>query len=189
MNVKILCLLVSCAILGGCSTARERVVNINTNSKSVEDIGPNSDDFRSVCDHMARSFLKCPQIAKTHTAPVIYLGRVKNTTRFVINGDILIDHFRGEVEQLNKGKVSFMMKDQSELVPPTKQFKSVDATDKFKNIDYILNVRLDGMSSNTNIKSDLIHYSFQLFDAQTSIIVWEDFVDIKKEGRLDPAYR
>jgi len=37
--------------------------------------------------------------------------------------------------------------------------------------------------------SDYVLYSFQLIDARTSSIVWEDFSEVKKQGLDDAAYR
>mgnify|MGYP000281699137 CR=1 FL=1 len=37
--------------------------------------------------------------------------------------------------------------------------------------------------------SDYILYAFQLIDARTSAIVWEDNAEIKKQGLEDAAYR
>jgi PBP1b-binding outer membrane lipoprotein LpoB len=37
--------------------------------------------------------------------------------------------------------------------------------------------------------SDYVLYSFQLIDARTSEIVWEDSAEIKKQGLEDAAYR
>ena len=37
--------------------------------------------------------------------------------------------------------------------------------------------------------SDYVLYTFQLIDARTSVIVWEDFAEIKKQGLEDAAYR
>src|SRR2546426_436351 len=37
--------------------------------------------------------------------------------------------------------------------------------------------------------SDYVLYSFELVDARTSAIVWQDFAEIKKQGLEDAAYR
>jgi PBP1b-binding outer membrane lipoprotein LpoB len=37
--------------------------------------------------------------------------------------------------------------------------------------------------------SDYVLYSFQLIDARTTEIVWEDLAEIKKQGLEDAAYR
>jgi PBP1b-binding outer membrane lipoprotein LpoB len=37
--------------------------------------------------------------------------------------------------------------------------------------------------------SDYVLYSFQLIDARTTEILWEDAAEIKKQGLEDAAYR
>ena len=50
--------------------------------------------------------------------------------------------------------------------------------------------KLEGLSTRTSKgTSDYILYSFQLIDARTSVIIWEDFAEIKKQGLEDAAYR
>ena len=61
---------------------------------------------------------------------------------------------------------------------------------EFKGADYFLTGKLQGMSTRTTAGvSDYILYSFQLIDARTSDIVWEDVAEIKKQGLEDAAYR
>ena len=61
---------------------------------------------------------------------------------------------------------------------------------QFKGADYFLTGKLQGMSARTSQGlSDYILYSFQLIDAATSEIVWEDSAEIKKQGLEDAAYR
>ena len=61
---------------------------------------------------------------------------------------------------------------------------------EFKGADYLLTGRLQGMSTRSKTgTSDYILYSFQLINARTSEIVWEDFSEMKKQGLEDAAYR
>jgi PBP1b-binding outer membrane lipoprotein LpoB len=49
---------------------------------------------------------------------------------------------------------------------------------------------LSGLSTRTSKgTSDYILYTFQLVDARTSDIIWEDSAEIKKQGLEDAAYR
>ena len=50
--------------------------------------------------------------------------------------------------------------------------------------------KLAGLTTRTSAGTgDYILYSFQLIDARTSEIVWEDAAEIKKQGLEDAAYR
>ena len=61
---------------------------------------------------------------------------------------------------------------------------------EFKGADFFLTGKLQGMTTKTAAgTSDYILYSFQLIDARTSDIVWEDSAEIKKQGLEDAAYR
>ena len=60
----------------------------------------------------------------------------------------------------------------------------------FKGADYFLTGKLGGLTTKTSAgTSDYVLYSFQLIDARTSEIVWEDSAEIKKQGLEDASYR
>jgi hypothetical protein len=61
---------------------------------------------------------------------------------------------------------------------------------EFRGADYFLTGTLQGLTTRTRAgTSDYILYSFQLIDARTSDIVWEDASEIKKQGLEDAVYR
>ena len=61
---------------------------------------------------------------------------------------------------------------------------------EFRGADFLLTGKLQGLTTRTKAgTSDYILYSFQLVDARTSDIVWEDSAEIKKQGLEDAAYR
>jgi penicillin-binding protein activator len=61
---------------------------------------------------------------------------------------------------------------------------------EFKGADYFLTGTLGGLSTRTRAgTSDYINYDFHLIDARTSVIIWEDMAEIKKQGLEDAAYR
>ena len=61
---------------------------------------------------------------------------------------------------------------------------------EFKGADFFLTGKLQNMTTRTSKGvSDYVLYSFQLIDARTSDIVWEDMAEIKKQGLEDAAYR
>jgi hypothetical protein len=61
---------------------------------------------------------------------------------------------------------------------------------EYKGGDYFLTGKLQGLSTRTSKgTSDYVLYTFQLIDARTSVIIWEDFAEIKKQGLEDAAYR
>jgi hypothetical protein len=61
---------------------------------------------------------------------------------------------------------------------------------EFKGADFLLTGRLEGLTTKTAAgTSDYLLYTFQLVDARTSDIIWEDKAEIKKQGLEDAAYR
>jgi PBP1b-binding outer membrane lipoprotein LpoB len=61
---------------------------------------------------------------------------------------------------------------------------------EFKGGDFFLTGKLQSLTTkNSHGISDYILYSFELVDARTSAIVWQDFAEIKKQGLEDASYR
>jgi len=164
----------------------------------VAGTGIESQDLVAVTDKMSRSILGIPQIANAQGVPCVVLDPVKNETRFPINKDIFLTRIRTQLNSKATGKVSFLARDRMEALErerALKQSGQVTANAnpnvvEFKGADYFLTGTLQGMSTRTSAgTSDYILYAFQLIDARTSQIVWEDSAEIKKQGLEDAAYR
>jgi PBP1b-binding outer membrane lipoprotein LpoB len=164
----------------------------------VAGTGVESQDLVAVTDKMSRSILGIQQIASAAVPPIIVLDPVENKTRFPINKDIFLTRVRGELIKKSGGKVRFLARDRMAALEKERNLKregAVTATadpqkQEFKGADYFLTGSLEGLSTRTTAgTSDYILYSFQLIDARTSDIVWEDNAEIKKQGLEDAAYR
>lgn len=164
----------------------------------VAGTGVESQDLVVVTDKMSRSILGIPQIANATKPPIIVLDPVENKTRFPINKDIFLTRIRGELNKKSAGKVTFLARDRMAALEKERNLKRdgavTAATDpqvqEFKGADYFLTGTLEGMSTRTSAgTSDYILYAFQLIDARTSAIVWEDNAEMKKQGLEDAAYR
>lgn len=161
--------------------------------------GVESQDLVGVTDKMSRSILTIPQIAGSPTPPVIVLDPVENKTRFPINKDIFLTRIRSELNRKSMGRVTFLARDRMAALEKERNLKregavTANAADptrqEFKGADYFLTGSLEGLSTRTSRgTSDYILYAFQLIDARTSAIVWEDNAEIKKQGLEDAAYR
>ena len=160
--------------------------------------GVESQDLVAVTDKMARSVLNIQQIASAATPPVVVLDPVDNQTRFPINKDIFLTRIRSELNSKCRGKVTFLARDRMAALEKERNLKregavtanSDPAKQEFKGADYFLTGTLQGLSTRTSRgTSDYILYAFQLIDARTSAIVWEDNAEIKKQGLEDAAYR
>ncbi|HYG22725.1 MAG TPA: penicillin-binding protein activator LpoB [Verrucomicrobiae bacterium] len=164
----------------------------------VAGTGVESQDLVMVTDKMARSILGIPQIANAQGTPRVVLDPVKNETRFPINKDIFLTRIRVQLNSKAQGKVLFLARDRMQALErerAMKQSGQVTASAdpnlvEFRGADFFLTGTLQGLSTRTTAgTSDYILYSFQLIDARTSDIVWEDAAEIKKQGLEDAAYR
>ena len=164
----------------------------------VAGTGVESQDLVVVADKMARSILRIPQIGNAATPPTIVLNPVDNQTRFPINKDIFLTRIRAQLNSKAAGKVMFLDRAQMAALEQERNLKrqgtvtaSADPNvQEFKGGDYFLSGSLQGLSTRTaKGTSDYILYDFHLTDARTSVMVWEDSAEIKKQGLEDAAYR
>ena len=164
----------------------------------VAGTGVESQDLVTVTEKMARSILSVPQIANAQGVPRIVLDPVKNETRFPINKDIFLTRIRTQLNSKAAGKVLFLARDRMDALERERNMKQTGEVTanadpnvvEFKGADFFLTGTLQGLSTRTSQgTSDYILYAFQLIDARTSDIIWEDSAEIKKQGLEDAAYR
>jgi hypothetical protein len=164
----------------------------------VAGTGIESQDLVAVADKMARSILAIPPIANAQTPPLIVLDPVENKTRFPIIKDIFLTRIRAQLNSKTFGKVQFLARERMAALEKERNLKregavtasSNPSVQEFKGADYFLTGSLEGLSTRTSKgTSDYILYAFHLIDARTSVIVWEDMAEIKKQGLEDAAYR
>jgi len=193
------------AFVSGCASSGVKnpsgvpVTHMNADEQGfVAGTGVESQDLVSVTDKMARSILAIQQIANAPTPPKIVLDPVNNNTRFPINKDIFNTRIRTELNKKSLGKVTFLARERMAALDKERNLKrtgevtaSADPkVQEFLGADYFLTGELQGLSTRTKAgTSDYILYAFQLIDARTSAIVWEDSAEIKKQGLEDAAYR
>ena len=197
--------LTTAALVAGCASSGVKnpsgvpVTRMNADEQGfVAGTGIESQDLVAVTDKMARNILGVSQIASAATPPIIVLDPVENKTRFPINKDIFLTRIRSELNKKSGGKVTFLARDRMAALEKERNLKregavtaSSDANvQEFKGADYFLTGSLEGLSTRTKAgTSDYILYAFQLIDARTSAIIWEDNAEIKKQGLEDAAYR
>ena len=197
--------LTTAALISGCASTGVKnpsgagVTRLNADEQGfVAGTGVESQDLVAVTDKMGRSILSIPQIANAATPPVIVLDPVDNQTRFPINKDIFLTRIRSQLNSKTFGKATFLARDRMAALEKERNLKREGAVtasgdphaQEFKGADYFLTGSLQGLSTRTSRgTSDYILYAFQLIDARTSAIVWEDNAEIKKQGLEDAAYR
>ena len=192
-------------LIGGCASSGVKnpsgvpVTQMKADEQGfVAGTGIESQDLVTVTDKMARKILASPQIANATAPPIIVLDPVENQTRFPINKDIFLTRIRTELNSKCRGKVQFLARDRMAALEKERNLKREGAVtansdprvQEFKGADYFLTGSLTGLSTRTKAgTSDYILYAFQLIDVRTSVILWEDRAEIKKQGLEDAAYR
>lgn len=198
-------ILAAAGVLCGCATSGVRnpsgvpVTQMRPDEQGfVAGTGVESQDLVAVTDKMSRSILATPAIASAQGIPRIVMDPVINETRFPINKDIFLSRIRAELNTKAQGKVIFLARERMAALERERQMKQsgqVTATSdpnllEFKGADFFLTGKLSGLSTRTTAgTSDYILYTFELINARTSEVVWEDSAEIKKQGLEDAAYR
>ncbi|MFA6129689.1 MAG: penicillin-binding protein activator LpoB [Candidatus Omnitrophota bacterium] len=158
--------------------------------------GIESTDIRTVARNMAASILDVPQISRVQgAAPKVALLPVKNSTRFIINKDIFTKKIRIELNQNAMGKITFLARDRMDDILKERQAKrdglvGSSKQEDIKGVDFYLTGELMGLSkANNGDRSDYISMSFQLIDAETSEVVWENEYEVKRVGTAGVVYQ
>ena len=147
---------------------------------------------------MARSLSNTHEINNFNGIPRIVLDPVINNTRFPIQQDIFLTRLRALLNSRTQNKMTFLARNRMGTLRQERDMKRsgeyTSTTDpnvqEFKGADFFLTGSLDGQTTRTSAgTSDYILYSFQLIDARTSEILWEDFAEMKKQGQEDASYR
>ena len=193
------------AMLTGCASSGVKnpsgigVTEMRADEKGfVAGTGVESQDLVAVTDKMARSILDTPQVKNAHSPPVVVLDPVMNETRFPINKDMFLTRIQVQLNSKCEKKVQFLARDRLAALERERDLKRsgqvTSSSDpnvvEFKGGDFLLTGKLQSLTTrNSRGISDYVLYSFELVDARTSAIVWQDFAEIKKQGLEDAAYR
>ena len=198
-GLAVLSVMTGCAAYGVSSPSGVPVTQLNADEQGrVAGTGIESQDLVTVTDKMARSILSIPEIANAQGIPRVVLEPVVNETRFPINKDMFLTRIRIQLNSKAVGKVRFLARERIATLERERDLKqggqvtsnSDPNVVEFKGADFFLTGKLQGLTTRTKEgTSDYILYSFQLIDARTSDIVWEDSAEIKKQGLEDASYR
>lgn len=187
-----------CLFLAGCSTLETSYTKTIQPDQDDElgGTGIESTDIRTVSRKMAASILEVPQILRVQGAPPkVALLPVKNSTRFIINKDIFTKKIRIELNKNAMGKITFLARDRMDDILKERQSKRdglVGASKQvdLKGVDFYLTGELMGLSKAINgDRSDYISMSFQLIDAETSEVIWENEYEVKRVGETGVVYQ
>lgn len=157
--------------------------------------GIESSDIRIVARKMAISILETPAIMKAQGVPRIALLPVRNSSRFVINKDILTQNIRIELNKIASEKLKFLARDRMEDILAERKAKragmvTASGEGELLGVDFYLTGEITGLAKGEGGKrSDYIVMSFQLIDSETSDIEWEDSYEFKRVGSAGVVYQ
>jgi PBP1b-binding outer membrane lipoprotein LpoB len=194
-----------CAVLlSGCASINDPSYGVNVTEMRADErgfvagLGIESQDLVTIAEKMARGMLSEEAIANAEGRPNIVIEPIINETRFPIAKDIFLTRIRVALNKNAKGKMNFLARDRIDVLEKERNLKlsgqvtggeKVQANE-FKGADFILTGKFQGISGRGKAgASDYVLYTFQLLNPRTSDIVWEDFHEIKKQGRDDVSYR
>ncbi|MDP2928059.1 MAG: penicillin-binding protein activator LpoB [Candidatus Omnitrophota bacterium] len=194
-NLIFICMF--CLCLAGCATVETsytKTVPLDEDD-GLGGTGIEATDIRTVSRKMAESILNVPQIMNAQGSPIIALLPVKNSTRFIINKDIFTKKIRIQLNQNAQGKMTFLARDRIDDILKERQSKrdglvGSSKSGDLKGVDFYLTGELMGLSkANQGDRSDYISMSFQLIDAETSEIIWENEYEVKRVGTSGVVYQ
>lgn len=206
-NSFALALAAALALLAGCQAPYQPVyqpggippTEIGANDPGfVAGTGIESQDLVAVTDRMVRGILGVPEIANSPTPPNVVLEPVVNETRFPINKNLFLQRIRAHLNEFATGRVRFLDREIFETLERERELQRSGrvvatgdpAVTQFRGADYFLTGKLQSLSTRTSGGvSDYVLYSFRLTSARTSEIIWENSVEIKKQGLEDAVYR
>ena len=167
----------------------------------VAGTGVESQDLVAITDKMARSILSIPQVANSAGRTARRAGPGQpNETRFPINKEIFLTRIRTQLNSKATGKVLFLARDRMDALQRERSFRkqsgqvtaSVPIPTWSSSRRGLLPHRFVARPHHAHRRRHetiISLYAFQLIDARTSDIIWEDSAEIKKQGLEDAAYR
>jgi len=184
----------ACILVGGCAGETKR---LDPDALSEQEVGTGltSQDFRSVCERMARSLVQVPQIQQASTPPRVTIQSVENRTNEYIDTDefahrmrtLLVKHAEGRVVFLDR---SFAAEIDQENRDKERGRLSTSGRQEQSGADYFLTGQFGSIDKVAGRgMTTYWRLSFRLTDAATSVIIWEDDYEIKKSSTISTVYQ
>lgn len=194
----LLCTVLALALVApACSKYKIRDIDPGKAGK-VRTLGPESQDVLALSDKMVRSLLASKVIAAQKTTPTIVMLPMVNNTRYAFNQEVFTSKLKSQLNKDAEGKLLFVSRDIAADVQAERELKRAGEVDYDPDLrattpagaDYFIKGYANGLAAvSTEGQADYITYTFKLVNAETSIEVWEDDFDTKKEGKDDVIYR
>lgn len=158
--------------------------------------GLESQDVRTAARKMAGSLLRVPALQGDGTdVPTVAISPMTNNTRFIIDQNIFTKKIRIDLNRNTYGRMRFLARERIHEVMKERSNKRNGMVSSSKDaallgVDFFLTGDISGISkAGGGRASDYMLLSFQLIDAETSEIVWEDAYEVKKTGEMGVVYQ
>jgi penicillin-binding protein activator len=188
-----LVLLGTALLLAGCTGSTKRVDPDRLGDRE-NGAGLNSQDFRSVCQRMARAVIAIPEIQNASSPPIIAIAPVVNRSSELIDGTEFARKIRTELIKHAEGRVQFVDRELTSTIEAENRDKrrgKLTGEDAVREgADFFLTggiFSIDKVAGRA--ATGYFRLSFRLTRANSSVIVWEDDYELKNESRTGAAYR
>ena len=162
----------------------------------VEGTGIESRDVRAVVEVMTEELLASSAIEGFKGVPRVAVLPVENRTRFLIDQEIFTTLITDQIFQGAAGRLGIVNRDLLDDILQEREMKrsgQVDNTTTFKalsGVEFFLEGEVRSLSASTNkAQTDYVVIRFQLTDAESSMIVWSNSFEMKKEGGWNVMYQ
>ncbi|MFA6714603.1 MAG: hypothetical protein WCS27_04465 [Victivallaceae bacterium] len=149
-------------------------------------------------DKMMRSLLDSPVIVNSKQTPKIALLRFRNRSRFPLDSSIFLSKLRADLNAKASGRIIFIDREHIEVIKNERSnkrngifsFKKGSLKNAVSGSDYFLTGSLRSLSvAASGARSEYVHFTFYLVNAENTDILWEDQLDLDFKGTENAVYR
>ena len=181
-------------LMAGCTGETKRLAPDELSDIEIG-TGLSSQDFRSVCQRMARSLITLEQIQNATTAPKVAFASVTNNSNEIIDGDAFLNKMRTELIKHSRGRMVFLDRALIAQIERENRDKgrgkrTTSGEQTPLGADFFLTGTIESIDRVSGAgHTTYLRLSFRLTDAGSSAIVWEDDYEFKKHATAGLMYR
>lgn len=211
MNMRMIAVLCLASAMAGCATTMPPnaggVSTISANPElagPVQGVGIEGHDIISMTDQMMRDMLTTPRLVQgtQGKSPRVIVDAqfFANDSSQPINRNIITDRLRVNLNRAAQGRLAFVGRQYAQAVEAERQLKRDGITDvgtagmmrATLGADYRLGGRIasvDQRSSRSGMIQRFTQITFEMFDLESSEIVWSGIYEFLRAAADDAVYR